>query len=397
MSLTADAQGVLRGQFTIPQGVPVGTKRVRFLGSGGTLGEATYTGSHSVTIEQRRQVNTLILQRFDPLAQTFVLNEGRFLAAVSLFFKQVGQLPVRVQIRTTQTGLPTGTVLAEGQVDAADLTQNQWNQIAFDNPVYLEPNQEYALVILTDDNNHALAIAELGKYDPSKGWITAQPYQVGVLLSSSNASTWTPHQNMDLAFQLLAARFNTPETMLDLGTIETQDLTDLLALASVDRTGPQTDVTFILSNEEGTVLQIKEAQPVNLPDSYTGQWHIQAKIEGDATRAAAIYPGIQALLGKLNTTADYISRAVPCGNNATVTVSFEVHLPGQSKVEVYLERNGQWVALSLSDAQQVADDFELRQYRVQAFSSEFTRVKLVLKGTPADRPRLKNLRMIVTD
>lgn len=51
-------------------------------------------------------------------------------------------------------------------------------------------------------------MAELGKYDAvHERWVTSQPYQVGVLLSSSNASTWTPHQDRDLTFRLLGARF----------------------------------------------------------------------------------------------------------------------------------------------------------------------------------------------
>ncbi|MFP3030850.1 MAG: hypothetical protein ACEY3M_06775, partial [Wolbachia sp.] len=41
----------------------------------------------------------------------------------------------------------------------------------------------------------------------------------GVLLSSSNASTWTPHQNLDLTFRLLAAKFSEVSHVVDLGII----------------------------------------------------------------------------------------------------------------------------------------------------------------------------------
>lgn len=54
----------------------------------------------------------------------------------------------------------------------------------------------------------AIKVAELGKYDAvNSRWVTSQSYQVGILLSSSNASTWTLHQNLDLTFRLLAAKF----------------------------------------------------------------------------------------------------------------------------------------------------------------------------------------------
>lgn len=59
----------------------------------------------------------------------------------------------------------------------------------------LQAKREYAVVVLCDDATTALYVAELGKQDPTRGYVTSQPYQVGVLLSSSNASTWTAHQD----------------------------------------------------------------------------------------------------------------------------------------------------------------------------------------------------------
>lgn len=398
MSLTADQNGQLTGQFTILENIPAGTKRVTFLGDGGSFGEATYTGSGQIVIEQRRRVATQVFQRFDPLAQTFTLNTGRHLAGVEVWFTTRGTLPVRAQIRETATGLPTGVVLAEGEIKAADIrTAGSATRILFDNPVWLEGQREYAMVLLTDDSEHAVAVAELGKYDPRQGWITAQPYQVGVLLSSSNASTWTPHQTMDLAFRLLAARFTQTLHTVDLGEIDADGITDLMALASIDRTGPDTDVTFVLTGSDGTELHIKEGQPVNLPKAISGKWRIKAEIIGSTSRAAAIYPGIQAVLGKLRTEADYVSRAVPCGTNARVVVRFEAHLPGQSAVDVYLERNGGFVPVNLTSAKPVDETFEERTCAVEAFTSDTTRVKLVLKGSPDARPRVRNLRLIVTD
>ena len=52
-------------------------------------------------------------------------------------------------------------------------------------------------------------------------------YRIGVLLSSSNASTWTAHQDRDLKFRLLACRFTENTRTVPLGNITVTDSTDL--------------------------------------------------------------------------------------------------------------------------------------------------------------------------
>ncbi len=46
----ASATGVLSGAFTVPAGVPTGTKNVQFLGASGSQGEAHYTGAAAITL-----------------------------------------------------------------------------------------------------------------------------------------------------------------------------------------------------------------------------------------------------------------------------------------------------------------------------------------------------------
>ncbi len=43
MTLTANEQGEISGQFTVPENVPTGTKLVQFIGDQGNYGETTYT------------------------------------------------------------------------------------------------------------------------------------------------------------------------------------------------------------------------------------------------------------------------------------------------------------------------------------------------------------------
>ncbi|WP_046985745.1 DUF4815 domain-containing protein [Delftia acidovorans] len=48
--LVADVQGVLRGKFTVPAGIPVGAKAVEFEGEQGTTGRAQFVGSASIKL-----------------------------------------------------------------------------------------------------------------------------------------------------------------------------------------------------------------------------------------------------------------------------------------------------------------------------------------------------------
>ncbi|VFM97350.1 MAG: hypothetical protein BECKG1743D_GA0114223_101853 [Candidatus Kentron sp. G] len=155
MVLTADESGRVTGSFTIPSGVSAGTKSVEITGSGGSRGATTYTGSGTITIQQQRRVTTVWTGGSDPLAQTFTLEEGRHIGGVDLWFTRKGQSSVRVQIRETTTGLPNGVVLSEGEISADGVsliepTRIQWS------PVWLEPDREYALVIMTDDAEHTV-------------------------------------------------------------------------------------------------------------------------------------------------------------------------------------------------------------------------------------------------
>ena len=62
-------------------------------------------------------------------------------------------------------------MLTEGRLLASDIkTDGNATRITLA-PVALEANREYAIVVLTDDANHAVSVAELGKYDPRTGHV----------------------------------------------------------------------------------------------------------------------------------------------------------------------------------------------------------------------------------
>ncbi|KZN66840.1 hypothetical protein [Pseudoalteromonas luteoviolacea] len=391
MTIKADAQGRLSGRFYIPSNVPVGSKSVRFTGAQGSRGEATYTGSGTIRTQTVRRVNNVLQWRFDPLAQTFTLPELRFIAGVELWFKKIGEKAVRVQIRETDLGLPNDTVIAETSLPVSQLQASGPTLFEFA-PVSLNAGQEYAIVVLSDDATHEVAIAELGKFDRNSGWVTSQPYQVGVLLSSSNASTWTPHQNRDLSFRLKAARFTSTESSVELGEINLAEHSDLLAMAVIERPSSETQLHFEFSGAQSGEFNLQESQALRLPNKLNETLKVRAKLAGTATQSPVLFDSVQAALGKVSNDADYVTRAIPCRLGGSLKVSFEAQLPGTAKVDVFIEQQGQWLNIPLKTTQPEGDGWLLCNYEYANLADAQSRVKLVLSGTHVDRPRVRSLR-----
>ncbi len=399
----ANASGLLTGSFQIPQAIPAGAKLVEFLGAGGSYGSATYIGRGQIVTETRRRILTTVVRRWDPLAQTFTLPERRTIGGLELWFTtKGGSAPVIVQIRETQVGLPTTTVLTEGRLYASDIkTDGNPTRITLD-PVALDANREYAIVVLTDDANHAVSVAELGKYDPRTGWVTAQPYQIGVLLSSSNGITWTPHQTQDLTFRLLGCRFTQQSKTVSLGQYTVTNLSDVMALAGVERPAAGTDVQFLATDAQGRIVTLSEDQGLALSEKLSGNLAVSAKLTGTETASPILYPGTQLVFGTLEAAGDYLSRAIPAAATFNVAVTFDALTPGTSSVSVQAESGtpGSFQALSLSSGVEVGNGWVERTYKATSLvgvgADRTTRVKLALSGNPQHRPFVRNLRVIVT-
>jgi hypothetical protein len=394
MPITADNHGIATGSFTVPAEVPTGTVLVRIEGNQGSTGTATYTANGTITTESRRIVQTVYCY-YDPLAQTFTLTEGRHIAGVDLWFKNKGSSRVLVQIRETTVGFPNQNVLAQGYVYPVDINVNGTPTRINFRPVWLEANVEYAVVILTDDAETAVAVAELGKFDSIHNtYITKQAYQVGVLLSSSNASTWTAHQDLDLAFRLLACRFTETEHIYNFGTIVAHENTDLLTLANIERVSSETDVEFIYTDSDGKTNTLTEDMPVALKEKIDGEVSVRAKLKGSTTRSPVLFQGVQVVLGTIGETADYVTRAITAGTNISVKIVYESYTPGNSQAKAYVQNpDSTWTLVPLTSGNPVGDGWEEHTHVAENFSGSTTRVKLILEGNVLYRPKVRNLKV----
>jgi hypothetical protein len=399
----ANTSGLLTGSFQIPPAIPAGAKLVEFIGEGGSYGSTTYVGRGQIVTETRRRILTTVVRRWDPLAQTFTLPERSTIGGLELWFTaKGGTAPVIVQIRETQVGLPTTTVLTEGRLASADIkTDGNATRVLLD-PVALEANREYAIVVLTDDANHAVSVAELGQYDPRTGWVTAQPYQIGVLLSSSNGITWTPHNTHDLTFRLLGCRFSQTSKTVSLGQYTVDNLSDMMALAGVERPAAGTDVQFLATDEQGRTYTLSEDQGLALSEKLSGNLAVSAKLTGTEAASPILYPGTQLVFGTLEDAGDYLSRAIPAAATFNVAVTFDALTPGTSSVTVQAESGtpGSFTDLALDQGVEVGNGWVERTYKATGLvgvgADRSTRVRLSLLGSPQYRPFVRRLRVIVT-
>ena len=401
-TLVANSSGEVTGKFTIPAGIPAGAKAVKAVGAAGQAGVATYTGRGIIRTEERRAVTTLTegtaFRGSDPLAQTFTLGESRHIAGVDLWFTVKGTHDIIVQVRDTSNGVPSQVVLAEARVAPGPLSITTSTQILFNTPVWLEAGREFALVVLTDDANASLAVAELGKFDAAnQKWITSQPYQVGVLLSSSNASTWTAHQDKDLAFRLLACHFTATTRSVDLGTVSVTDTSDFLAALNIDIPATGTSAEILAAAPSGEVYRMAPDNPIALPSRVTGTVALSLSLAGSATASPVAFPGMQLVAGDQQDTGTYVSRAFPVGTSSRVSITFDAKLPGTSSVLVEIQRADlSWQTIALSSGSDVGDGWVERVHTVTGFTAPTSRVRITLSGSAQHRPRVRKLRAVAT-
>ena len=392
-SSAANSEGVFDGTFTIPAGIPTGTKLVELQGTH-SYGCAYFVGTH----ETKTVVNYYVRYRYiDPIAQSFTLNQSRHISGIEFWLENKGTSDIRVEIREMDNGYPTQNVLASCRLKPENLTAKSWNRAVFDTPVFLSADNEYAISILTDTSDHTVGIAELGDWDSETGWVRSQTYSEGVLFSSSNASTWTPHQNADLSFKLLAANFTSNSKVINLGTYDLTGVTDVAMLAEVESTNSDTYVTFVLKKNDVEVARMQAWQAIAFDSVLSGEYSLEAELTGSSKYSPILGRMPQLAIGKLNIRGDYVSRAFSCGSNKRVMISTDEFVPNGSAIEIFVQTGtDEWAAATVSENTELGDGWVRRQRFVNC-NAATTRLKIVLHGSASARPQVQAISAVVLD
>jgi len=153
----------------------------------------------------------------DPIAQSFTVfgDTGVFLTSIDIFFAEVdtNDIPVVLQLRTMENGIPTETILpfSEVTIPPAGIETSTdgdiGTRIFFDSPVYVEEQTEYAMVLVSASTKYKVWISRVGENDLiTDQFVSTQP-DLGSFFKSQNGSTWEPSQWEDLKFVINRARF----------------------------------------------------------------------------------------------------------------------------------------------------------------------------------------------
>ena len=241
-TLTTNTEGFVSGSFFIPstsaERFRTGTREFKLLDislpndeNATSIATAPFTSSGILETRQREYNNTRVVtiggtenrrrrRAIDPLAQSFMVEdeEGVFITKIGIRFQtKDGTVPVACQIRPTVNGIPSsddlvpnGTkVLSPSSVNvSADASAITFFE--FDEPVYLNGNTEYAIVLLADTTAYNVYVARAGDLvlGSTEARVTKQP-SLGSLFLSQNARTWTADQERDLTFTIQRAEFST--------------------------------------------------------------------------------------------------------------------------------------------------------------------------------------------
>jgi hypothetical protein len=278
-TLVTGPDGSIEGSFFIPNTDTIkfrtGTREFKLLdisipnNEGSTsIAKEPFTSSGVLETRQATFTTTRILtvvqevgpprwedggRRRDPLAQTFFIdeNDGIFVTRIGVKFQTKDTtVPVMMQIRSTVNGVPSSDeiipngvkVLAPGSVNiSADASAVTYFE--FDEPVYLNGNNEYSIVLLADSIDYNVYVAKSGDLmlNSTELRVAKQP-TLGSLFKSQNSRTWTPDQERDLTFTIDRAQFTstsgsvvlenaaTPLMLLDNNPLDTTNSSGTIAV-----------------------------------------------------------------------------------------------------------------------------------------------------------------------
>lgn len=406
MAIQADSQGRVVGRITIPSGVPAGAKLVEFQGRGSSKASATFIGRGKVSVTELRAVQNIrtttteFFERYDPQGESFTLNAPTLVSGAEVWFcAKGGSGRTFVEIRESMNGWPTSVVVANAVVQTASLLLNQWMRFSWP-AVRLEAGREYWLIVGCDDPTTSIAMAELGSFDPAaQQFVTQQPYQVGVRVSSSNGVTWTAHQDSDLAFRLLRTPTAANTARVTLPDVAINACDELMVLAAVERPTADCDCVFELTLPDNSIVRVGEGEIVLLPSQMTGTIKWAAILTGAPDATPRLAKDVQLVWGRRAASGDYVSRAMIAGAGTVLNVYFEALVPGTGalKVEAADTATGAWVTVPFLKATDIGDGWTDRSYRLSGITATTQVVRVTVTGDARNRPLIRKLRAVARD
>lgn len=414
--------------FTIPAGVPTGTRLVRAIGAAGSYAEALFVGAGTIAVDTLRQV-TLVTRAVqatvtnitnitnnvtvetavtnigsglinggghDPLGQTWLVSTARQIVGADVRVAAIGNANhgLRLQLAGASNGEPSTDVFAQDYLPMVDVEVGDWLAARWAVPIHVPAIAERSIVILTDDDAHALSIARLGDVvtaaDGSQSVITEQPSNFGVLSSSSNRRTWTPHQDADLACRIVAARYTATERVVVLGEIALVAVSDLVIRATIELPTDACSVVFEIVRASGAVTTVAAGQTIEWDEFVTETVVIRARLKGTETLSPILWPGVTVGLGRIRESGTYVTRVIDFkAAPSTLRALAAANMPAGATATADRDAaDGNWHAMTLAATETLDDGWTEPEWQADGVGVASGRVRLTLTGGPAARPKL---------
>jgi len=350
--------------------------------------------------------------QIDPLAQTFLLLEERFVTSVDIFFATKDAdsdgykaKPVTLQLRNVVNGYPGTTVLASKVLEAGAVkvspTGDQATKFTFADPVLLQANVEYAIVILTGSSQYRVFVAKMSGKDLISGnTVSRQPYDVGVLFSSSNATAWTAHQDTDLKFRLYAAEFKQTQSKLYFEPLTLQEAASQLLLSTSQVVAQGSNLQWQWSSDGSNWYALNDTG-VTAHGTPTKTVHVRAMLTGTKKSSPVIQTeALGAVALSYKTTGTYVSKEWFTNESFTkITAYVDLHKPSGTAQAMEYSVNGGETWVSLGEGTAVRHQGQYTQYRYEATVAASTKMRIRIRQSNSELSRAetpKARRLMVT-
>lgn len=404
-SVRTDAKGKFKATFTVPPNIPCGSVEV-LIRNANSAGKTTYRAQGRKIVTQETVLTTTnVVTPVDPLAQSFGFSEDTTLTKVGLYFAQKSETQsVVVQVRNMVNGYPGTTCYAAVTVDADQVKVSEKGTVAtevnFPQPIYCKADTQYCVCILSDSDAYSMFVAELGQKDLLTGeFVTSQPYGAGVLFSSSNALTWTPHQTMDLKFDLYKAEFTGKGQIIFEEVSELNISRIVLAAQALDYQNQGIEWFYRLG-ANGSWLPLRTYTERTF-SSTASKIALKAVINALGNTSPIIASDCINLAGFIEKSRGaYVSRTVTMDETFTnARVALEISMPSGTSVRVFIktDNNANWVQLTDTPSVTPVDqEFSRYEWNKTGINSKNYKVKIELEtSNPIIKPRVRKLMSIL--
>lgn len=411
-TLKANAEGYTKGTFVVPANTLCGTVEVQMYPQGNPrlLASASYTSNGTKrTSTKTVWTETIKINPTDPLAQTFQFDKDQFVTSVGLYFlKGDPNADISVQIRNVVNGYPGSTCYGEKILKGADVkesaTGTEETKVMFDDPIFCLKDTQYCITILTESNVASMFYSELGGTDIiSKSKIIKLPYVEGMMFSSSNAITWTAHQDSNLKFNIYGNQYS------ETGYVYFAEINDVSydrIMVMGDTSIPvNTELTWEYSDDGGMnwypIVLFEDVELKKL----IGRILVRAKFKPASTVSPVVLLESCYLIGfSNNTECNYVSRNIKLDESFhNVKQVITIFKPEGTNVAIYyaIDTDGKDWKSARQTHEKIIDAAGWTQYTFEDTISgnggtNFRARIYMTTNNRTVRPRVKNLMNILT-